>query len=690
LEPPAEAARGRRNDRLFLLFTLPPAAPPRRYVELHRVAAQAYWTTPGSITSALRRAAAAANRHLFEANLRAEPAARTYGGMVGAVSTGEDVFILRAGPAWAGLLRPTDLQMLTRLEDAAPMGIGPVADVRLHHTFMDPQATLLLGSPQLLKAFKDRETARVLGGHDLPTLIEHLERVGTGDFSALAVQWTEQPARPAPPPTPPSAEREPPPAPAAREPTPTTTEPEIPPSRPTPGPRLGERVTRMTRGVGRRLRGVGRGLGHAGRGAVRAGKRLGQRMLPGRRGAAARAQRRPRPVPQENPKLLIPIAIAIPVVVALLVILAYVQFGGTARLQGVLDQARQAVARAEDSGGLTEDAREHWRTALDHADQALAFAPENAEAAALQARAQAALDLLDGIVRLSPVELYDFGPSEEPRRLAVHGQTIFILNPEDEWVAQVALDAAGTGVRVDESNFILVNQGRQIEGGAVEGLVDLTWVGSGSRRQSSGVLILEENDALINYDPAWGAEGGIPHLTRAPLPAGATETPRAIDSFEGRFYTLDAAGNQIWRYEPEGNLYPNPPSQYFAQEPTRPLTEALDMAIDGHIYVLYRDGAILKFLRGDPVPFANQVPGALTQAVDVVTDPYNGQGTLYVADRGGADTPGRVVVLGPEGNFQAQYRADEAFDALEALAVDEATRRLYALSGGRLYVASLP
>jgi hypothetical protein len=696
LEPPAEAARGRRADRLFVLLALPPAAPPQLYADLRRAVAQAYWSTHGSITSALRRAAEAVNRRLYRANLRAEPAARTYGGMVCAVSSGEDVFVLRAGPAWAGLLGRAELQLLTRLEDAAPMGIGPVADVRLHHTFVDPNATLLLGSPQLLKAFKDQKTVQVLGGQELPTLIEHLGRVAPGDFSALAVQWTDQARQPAPrrksarepAPPPPARDRPPDPAPTPAE--PVSVEP-APPAK--QGPGLGARVAKFAQGAGRQLLGVGRGLRRAGRGAVGVGKRLGQNMLPGRRAeASARAQRRARPVPEENPKVLIPVAIAIPVVVALLVALAYFQFGGTARLRGVIDQAHQAVARAEESGGITEASREHWQAALEHADQALALAPEDAEAAAIWARAQAALDLLDGIVRLSPVELYDFGPSEEPRRLAVHGQMIFILNPEDEWVAQVALDAAGTGVSVDESNFILVNQGRQIEGGAVEGLADLTWVGSGSGRRSSGVLILEETGALISYDPAWGAADGVPHLTRAPLPGGASETPRAVGSFEGRFYTLDAAGDQIWRYEPEGNAYPNPPSRYFAEAPPRPLAEARDMAIDGHIYVLYQDGSILKFLRGDPLPFTvSDVPGELTHAVDLVTDPYNGQGTLYVADRGAEEGGiGRVVALGPDGAFQAQYRADAAFDALETLAVDEATRRLYALSGGRLYVASLP
>jgi hypothetical protein len=50
----------------------------------------------------------------------------------------------------------------------------------------------------------------------------------------------------------------------------------------------------------------------------------------------------------------------------------------------------------------------------------------------------------------------------------------------------------------------------------------------------------------------------------------------------------------------------------------------------------------------------------------------------------------RVLVLGPDGAFRAQLRADEPFDALETLAVDEAAKRLYVVSDGWLYVASLP
>jgi hypothetical protein len=113
----------------------------------------------------------------------------------------------------------------------------------------------------------------------------------------------------------------------------------------------------------------------------------------------------------------------------------------------------------------------------------------------------------------------------------------------------------------------------------------------------------------------------------------------------------------------------------------------VDMAIDGYIYLLYADGAIFKFLRGDPASFdVRGLPGDLSQAVALAVDPDSGSGVVYVADRGN----GRVVALGPDGEFLSQFYAGEAFDMLEDLAVDEAMQRMVVISGGRLYVASLP
>jgi DNA-binding beta-propeller fold protein YncE len=143
---------------------------------------------------------------------------------------------------------------------------------------------------------------------------------------------------------------------------------------------------------------------------------------------------------------------------------------------------------------------------------------------------------------------------------------------------------------------------------------------------------------------------------------------------------------QIWRYEPQGDAYPNRPERYFAAPLSTGSKLILDMAIDGYIYILYDDGTVEKFLGGEPQQFEiRDVPGGLGQVTAFAVDP-DGSGTVYVADPGNR----RVVELGPGGNFKAQLRSGEAFAALEALAVNEAQGQLYVLEGGRLHVASLP
>jgi hypothetical protein len=269
---------------------------------------------------------------------------------------------------------------------------------------------------------------------------------------------------------------------------------------------------------------------------------------------------------------------------------------------------------------------------------------------------------------------------------------MFVLDSAAGWVAQLTLNQAGNGVVEDGLPPPLVKTGQQVSGGDVSNLVDCTWVGSGGGRTTSGLLILEEGGALVSYDPAWSGEEGAPQLTRSHLgspPRGIT----AVGSYQDRFYVMDPVENEIWRYEPQGDTYPESPDPYFVTAPVKPLETALDMAIDGSIYILYADGTVLKFLGGEPQPYEIRgVPDGIGQAVAMAVDPNSGSGTVYVADRGGAEDQngGRVLVFGPDGGFTAQLCTEEAFDELEALAVDEAARRLYAFSGGQLYVAALP
>jgi hypothetical protein len=381
------------------------------------------------------------------------------------------------------------------------------------------------------------------------------------------------------------------------------------------------------------------------------------------------------------------IAIGIPVVIAVIVALAYLSFGENARVQGFIDQAEKEITLAHEAGGLSESTRHHWEAALEYAIAAVALRPDNPAATALKAQAQAALDFLDGIVRLQPVRLWDFGSGASPRRLFVHGQMIFVLDPAGGWVSQLTLNPAGDGVVEQGEAPILVQSGQHIDGEEVGPLVDFAWAGPAGEGQANGLLIVEEGGAVINYDPAWVDESGTPRLTRSLLGTPPAGVCREVESFGGRLYVLDPVAEQIWRYEPRGYFYPDQPDHYLVVQPPRSLEDAVDIAIDGNVYVLYADGTILKFMRGELQPFDVQgLSNPIGRAIVLAIAPEGGSGLIYLADQGSR----RVVVLDPDGAFHAQFRADEAFDALESLAVDEAAKRLYVISDGELFMASLP
>ncbi len=734
LTPPPRAARERGGEQLFVLLDLTGPAALHLYREMREVVAQEYWFASGSVTAAMRRAAAAANRHLFQFNLRATSSRRCYGGLVMAVLHGEDIFVLHAGPGRTCVLHRNQVDCFPRGEQLPHLGMGVVADVRLYHAFAALGDTLLLASPSLAQAAGDDALARVLPRANLHGVLTGLEQVGAGiDFTALV-------ARLAPPPVTPSVEA-PRPAAVSREAvSPTPRRPEKPVARKAPwqsisarvteglqsthplerrplaprevpppaykpkpvreppreaGPGLGERVLDGARVAGSKLgagvkngaRAAGRGIAAAGAALVDGIKALFWRMLPGADRRARQQKHPPRSVPKENRTVMMAIAIGIPVLVAIITLLVYHTLGARAQFEGVKAQVEREAQLALTSSVISET-RGHWDAVLKKAERANKLSPGDERIAELQEQSRAAIDNLDGIVRLAFVELADFGAGDVPRRIVIHRQAVFVLDPAAGWVAQVNFELTEDGIILGQTPSTLVNTGTEIDGGAVGDLVDLAWVEAGSGRMASGLAILEQGGGLVNYDPAWEGEGGEPHLTRSFLDT-TPKAPRAIDSFEGRLYVLDSGEGQgqVWRYDPQGEIYPDPPGHYFAVAPVRPLADAVDMAIDANIYVLHINGTSYKYLTGESQPFdTSSVPDGFSQPVALAVDQNGSSGRVYVADRGHR----RVVVLEADGAFRAQFRADEAFNALEALAVDEAAGRVYALSGGRLLVAPLP
>jgi len=687
LSPP-QAVSDRQGEQLFLIVRLSAGSPPESYEKLMALASDTYWGTPGSTTKALRKAAIAANSRLAQVNSRADASQRSLGHLVCAVLRDEDLLVLQAGEVSASLLHRGRLQHFTSSPGPQPLGAAQVADVRVHHAFSAFGDVLLLAAPSLTPLAGGEPLQSLLAEAELPRMVSKLGQCAAeSDFAALIARR--------------SAPAQAIDVPAAAEPltVPDSTGPAAKAAKPRrrrvrTRDKRESRVRLWAQQTGPKVRawlldasGTARSvLAAAGARLARGAKTLLRRTLPGRDQTVPLTRKEEPAYPDERRSLMRAIAIGLPVLLAVLVALAYLSFGSEARFQRLVQKAQQEMslaAAAEDP----DEARSHLELARDYAADAAASRPEDAEAVRLFSQAESALDAMDHIVRLTAVQVWNPIEGMSPSRLVVRGQMLFVLDSSERWVFRLDLSPAGDSLATPTSLTELAKAGDLIGVDRLGELVDCAWVDTAGGRQTSGLLILDEDGGLFTYDPSWTGSGGGPRVSRAPLRDVLAETTRAIGTYQGKLYVLDPVRNQIWRYAPEGDTFPYPPEPYFASSPAKRLDDALDMAIDGSIYVLYQDGDVIRFTEGESQAFDPQgMTGDLSEATVIAIDPSGLSGRIYVGDPGG----GRIVVLTPEGAFLAEYRTQVALDQLSALAVDETAGRLYLVNGQRLYSAPLP
>ncbi len=158
-------------------------------------------------------------------------------------------------------------------------------------------------------------------------------------------------------------------------------------------------------------------------------------------------------------------------------------------------------------------------------------------------------------------------------------------------------------------NPVIIKQGDQVGDVVVGELLDITWVPAGGGRQTSNLVILDKKGMLYDYSPTFGVK-------HRPLADTAKWLfPQAVHGFYGNLYVLDTHLNQILKYLPTtaDNGYSSSPLDYLGSKAKVDLSGAVDIAIDGSIYVLYANGTITKFLNGEQVCVRSVRPGAASE-----------------------------------------------------------------------------
>ena len=718
--------------------------------ELTQTLEDTYYQLSGSITRGLREALLAANQALFERNLRADDEHRCIVGLNCAVLRDNEVYLGQVGPALACLMHegqlsryPQDSAWL-RSAKPGPLDVNrePPAGLRrdieptLHHFMLTPGDALVLSTTALAGVASADELHQVVARRDSEPMRRALMALAAEqELAAVVIEYhaegqagerqgaegtSGEPARrtlaPTAMPAPPAQEQLPPPS-------------EAPPPREAPIPA----------GIAGRAPSPLPGQASPGEGppleeedlepweeedaveqaepplvAPRERPRLGdilsqeaRKVQQGTQDLLLRAlpDRLPEPPPQEvgtgqpgraavlGARALVVLAMLIPLVMVFLVIMTRLQYERTRRVQFdellVTAQARyDAANRMENQSSQ----RQELYAAMAVVEDGLSISPEDERLNALRRQIQHKLDQLNTVERLFhfwqllQLDEDPVSPTDSSR-LVIQGINVFLLNRGSDRVLKYLLNDVGDALQPVEGDPVLVQKGAIAGGVKVGDIVDVAWLEAGGQRTLSTFVMLDRNGTLLAYDPQQGIDA---------LPVADSDSwlkPAAIGGYFGNLYILDPLIGRILKYAPTENAYTTPPTSYLNPNVTADLTGAVDLAVDGNMYVLFADGKILKFLKGDQSPFSmDGLPTPMRSPTGlVVSGPQKpeGQGYVYVADAGNE----RVLQFDKSGKYIRQFQAvpgETQLRNLRGIYVDEEKGRLFALSGRTLWLTELP
>ena len=733
-------ARGGRGD-LYVLVDVPYQAawPGDLYSQVILTVAQTYYGLSGSITRGLREAIIQANELLYERNLRADSEHRTVAGINCAVLRDSDLYIAQLGPALTTILSagalsryPSDSIWLHSdapgafdMKREPPAGLRREAEPDLFHANLGPSDLAILSTTSLPRLVSDSDLLEAAANTQARSAREVVEHLAQGrELSVLILGWPDYVARAeatvvAKPPEPATRFAAPEPEPLVVE----EPEREEPPARPAPlpppleeddlepddaawdpqgfpirgrdeapvGPEPPHRAPQPRVNLGDIRETLGEGAERLRQGT----EDVLQRVLPDK--LPERPVVRPSSAPgiSLSGRALVAIALAIPLVMLFIVLMTRAQYERVReaqfrRVQSLAQQRYDAAMRAQDATLR----RQELYNALAKVREGRAVQPHDEMLESLERNILHRLDEVDSVTRIYyRWVLHQFeGPDvaldtlSDSSRIVINGIDVYLLNKGSDRVFKFLLNDVGDALQTAGTNPVLVQRGEMRGGVRLGDMVDIAWMEAGGDRTLSTFVVLERTGSLLAYDPQQGIDV---------LPVADSDRwlkPEAIGSYYGNLYVLDPLMGHILKYVPIDNVYTQPPSLYVSPHLSMDLTGAVDMTIDGNIYVLFADGRIEKFFNGEPRPFTmaglpSPMDSPTTIFVSGEKEP-EAEGSVFVTDAGNE----RILQFDKNGAFIRQYRdkpGDMNMDDLRGIYVDQERKRMFVLNGAVLWQANL-
>jgi hypothetical protein len=166
---------------------------------------------------------------------------------------------------------------------------------------------------------------------------------------------------------------------------------------------------------------------------------------------------------------------------------------------------------------------------------------------------------------------------------------------------------------------------------------------------------------------------------------GFVET-QALDTYDRNLYMLAPADGQILKFA--AGAYDSQPEDWTAGLAEEDLRRAVDLSIDGHVYVLLADGRVLDFFMSRlEQTIAPTVVPSLDAPVAVAAAPDS----PYVYVLNGSD--GRLLRVARDGSLVQQFlpeRADVSLAAAQDFVIDEGSGIAFILAHDAIYTVRIP
>jgi hypothetical protein len=722
--------QGATRGTLYLVVEVIGDAPDRDALARNMIesANREYGGSRGSITLALTQAVRAVNDFFYAHNVSQAREARCIAGITAAALRGDDLYIAQGGPGIVCLVHGAQL---TRYPSASPWfvadealgdfptpGAVPIGLRRdytpdLSYVKLVEGDTILVATRSLIQFFSDEELLDAVEQRSADGIVENVQDLmGSADLSLIAIQFgvveaiaetaaierssaellsDRLPKKQAPERIE-TVEEEPEPIIELQVAPPGPTPEEIEAMRLRAERRRAQRakiktgilgiaavVTRGVAWIGSliNLTAIGNAVDRGLANFLWTIARLIRALVPGGQNRTALGA----PKVQTAWQLA---ALLFPVLVAGLTTGAWIQYqrdqdrDRAVRFAQLMDQTSTAIKTAD---GLSKTdkiaAREYAQQALKLADQARKLDPGNAPARSIYSQAQEVLDQIDGVAFLLYVPTFaDYGdPKAKPARIVVHLPDLFVLDRGVNRIYRYHMDEVGSSAQPISGDGSILKGGDRIGDRVVGELIDIMWIEAGR------LVALDRNGSFWQYDSR-----GVWTARPAPDAAKWSRVNLATDS-SNNLYLLDPSTNQILKYTQTGETW-GASVPYFASGASPTLSAVSDIGADSDVWVLQKDGKVLRFSQGRPLEFTlRDLETRITNAAGMSVS----SSSIYIADAGNQ----RVVQFErATGKFTRQFKPGgeyrSTFSALKTLAVDEAARKFFVIGGSTAYFANIP